>query len=163
MGMAGRHWLAGLTLLLTGGGVTQTFALTQEQAIEDCRNSVGRPIVQQCMHGDKGLRESCREQAKPQVRACVIKAMNAANGRANVPVAVPTEKGPDAETEKQAEALPARFVAPPRTIRDITAILDSEKPDPAKIAVLKTEADAEITNRGSQTDLARAYYKRGNA
>ena len=32
---------------------------------------------------------------------------------------------------KQAAALPTIFVAPPRTITDITAILDSEKPDPA--------------------------------
>ena len=36
---------------------------------------------------------------------------------------------------------PPVFVAPPRTIADITAFLDQEKPDPAKRA--KTEADAE--------------------
>lgn len=163
MAKAVSNWLVGATLLLAGGASWRAQALTQEQAIEDCRNSVGRPIVQQCMHGDKGLRESCREHAKPHVRACVLKAMNAANGRTNVPVAVPAEKGPDAETEKQAEALPTRFVAPPRTISDITAILDSEKPDPKKIAALRAEADAEISTRGSHADLARAYYKRGTA
>ena len=71
-----------------------------------------------------------------------MKALNTANGRANVPVAMPTEQGPSAEIEQQAEALPATFVAPPRTITDITAILDSEKPDPAKIGASKAEADA---------------------
>jgi hypothetical protein len=33
------------------------------------------------------------------------------------------------------------FVAPPRTIADITAILDREKPDEAKIAERKANAD----------------------
>ena len=115
------------------------------------------------MGGNKGAREECRAKAFPIVRACVLKAMNAANGRANVPVAVPTEQGPSADVEKQAEALPTQFVAPPRTITDITAILDSEKPDPAKIAALKAEADAAVPGNGSRADLARAYYKRGTA
>ena len=52
-----------------------------------------------------------------------------ANGRANVAVAVPTE----AEPAAPANALPVGFVAPPRTIADITAILDSEKPDVKKV------------------------------
>ena len=34
------------------------------------------------------------------------------------------------------------FVAPPRTIADITAILDQEKPDPKVAAKLRAEADA---------------------
>ncbi len=93
----------------------------------------------------------------------MLKALNAANGRANVPVAVPTEQGPSADIEKQAEALPTQFVAPPRTITDITAILDSEKPDPAKIAALKAEADAAVPGARSRADLARFYYKRGTA
>lgn len=164
MAKAASIWLAGVVLLLAGGASWQAGALTQEQAIEDCRNSVGRPIVQQCMQGNRGGdREGCREKAKPQVRACVIKALNAANGRANVPVATPAEKAPDTETEKQVEALPTRFVAPPRTITDITGILDSEKPDPAKIAALKADADADVKDRSSRTELARAYYKRGGA
>jgi hypothetical protein len=46
-------------------------------------------------------------------------------------------------------AIPARtsaptvyFVAPPRTITDITAILNQEKPDPKLAAKLRAEADA---------------------
>jgi CHAT domain-containing protein len=159
----GRIWLAGLALLLASAGVRPAMALSQEQAIEDCRNSVGRPFVQQCMGGNKGAREECRAKAFPVVRACVLKALNAANGRANAPVAMPTEQGPSDEIVKQAEALPTQFVAPPRTITDITAILDSEQPDPAKIAALKAEADATIPGNGARAALARAYYKRGIA
>ncbi|HZT27497.1 MAG TPA: CHAT domain-containing tetratricopeptide repeat protein [Pseudolabrys sp.] len=155
-------WLLGVGLVLAMG-TQQSLALTKEQAIENCRMSVGRPFVQQCMHGGNGDREGCREKARPHVRACVIKALNAANGRANVPVAMPVEKGPSEEIAKQAKALPARFVPPPRAITDITGILDSEKPDPAKIAQLKADADAAVPSKASRVDLARFYYKRGTA
>ena len=135
--------------------------MTLEQARETCRATVGHPFVQACKRSAD--RESCQAKSKPLVQACVHKALNAANGRANVPVALPTEKAPSAEIEKQAEALPTMFVAPPRTITDITAILDSEKPDPAKIAKLKDEADAPVPGHASRVDLARFYNKRGNA
>ena len=163
MTKAGRIWFVGLALLLLNAATREASALTKEQAIEDCRASVGRAFVQQCMHGGNGDREGCRAKAFNIVRGCVLKALNAANGRANVPVAMPTEKGPSEEIEKQAEALPTHFVAPPRTITDITAILDSEKPDPAKIAKLKAAADAAAPSNGSRVDLARFYYARGTA
>jgi CHAT domain-containing protein len=149
--------------MLASAGPPPARALGLEQALENCRNSVGRPFVQQCMQGTKGAREECRAKAFPVVHACVLKALNAANGRANVPVAAPTEQGPSAYIEKQAEALPTQFVAPPRTIADITAILDGEKPDPAKIVALKAEAEAAVPGNGSRADRARAYYKRGTA
>ncbi len=156
--------LAGMALGLALAGAQQASALTKEQAIENCRASVGRPIVQACMAGNRnGDREACRALATPKVRACVISALNAANGRANVPVAVPTEQAPSADVAKHAAALPTGFVAPPRTITDITAILDSEKPDPAQIAKLRAEADAPVPSKGSRQELARFYYQRGNA
>jgi CHAT domain-containing protein len=151
----------GLALLLVAGVAQKASAFTLEQARENCKASVGRPYVQACKHGSD--RETCRAKAKPLVHACVQKAMNAANGRANVPVALPKEQAPSQEIEKQAEALPTMFVAPPRTITDITAILDSEKPDPAKIAALKNEADAPLPSHTSRVELARFYYTRGNA
>ena len=55
-------------------------------------------------------------------------ALNKANGRANVAIEVGKAKE---EVIAPGISLPAGFVAPPRTIADITAILDSEKPDPA--------------------------------
>ena len=62
-----------------------------------------------------------------------------------------------------AGALPAGFVAPPRTITDITAILDSEKPDLKTIEKLKAAADAKPTGQESREDLAQFYFDRGNA
>ena len=87
-------------------------------------------------------------------------ALNAANGRANVAVEVPTEAAPKAAA---GSALPAAFVAPPRTITDITAILDSEKPDPKTIEELKAEADARPTGKESREDQAQFYFDRANA
>ena len=54
-------------------------------------------------------------------------------------------------------------MAPPRTIADITAILDSEKPDPATLAKLKKDADDEPDTRISKADLVGFYYDRANA
>ena len=55
------------------------------------------------------------------------------------------------------------FVAPPRTIADITAILDSEKPDLKMIAELKADADAVPTGKEAREDLAQFYFDRANA
>src|ERR1043166_5471368 len=150
--------VAAVLFILAGSG--QGHALTQEQAVENCRNTVGRPIVQGCMRGGTGNIEACRALASPKVKACVIAALNAANGRANVAVEAPKEAEPVADG---AVAAPAGFVAPPRTIADITAILDSEKPDPARIAALKTAADASPPAGASGEKLARFYNERGNA
>ena len=124
--------------------------------------TVGRPIVQACMRGSGGAGnlEACRAKATPKVKACVMAALNAANGRANVAVAIPTEAAPRVSA---AGALPAGFVAPPRTITDITAILDSEKPDLKTIEKLKAEADSKPTGKESREDLAQFYFDRANA
>jgi CHAT domain-containing protein len=135
-------------------------ALTKEAAIENCRNSVGRPIVMACMRGGGNSFEGCREKARPQVVACVMAALNAANGRANVAVAVPTEAAPK---PVPGTALPAGFVAPPRTISDITAILDSEKPDPAVIEKSKATANAVPTGKESRAELSQFYFDRSTA
>ena len=141
-------------------------ALSMEQAIASCRETVGRPIVQACMGGRgkapdaEQIRAACRAKATPSVRACSMAALNKANGRANVAIAVD-----DGKTRKEAidlgNALPAGFVAPPRTIADITAVLDNEKPDPATLAKLREEADDEPEKGLSVSDLAEFYYDRG--
>jgi len=51
------------------------------------------------------------------------------------------------------------FVAPPRTIADITAILDQEKPDPARAAKLQADADSQPEGSNS-ADL---YFRRALA
>jgi CHAT domain-containing protein len=149
--------LLALPLILTTAPAS---ALTKEAAIENCRNTVGRPIVMACMRGGGNSFEGCREKARPQVVACVMAALNAANGRANVAVAVPTEAAPK---PVPGTALPAGFVAPPRTISDITAILDSEKPDPAVIEKSKATANAVPTGKESRAELSQFYFDRSTA
>jgi len=56
----------------------------------------------------------------------------------------------------------ASFVAPPRSIADITAILDQEKPDPAKFAKREADANAEPPNAQGQK-LGEFYYRRCQA
>ena len=140
-------------------GSAPAFAeLSKEAAQERCRETVGRPFVQTCMGGNQAMREPCREKVHAQVKACIMAALNAANGRANVAVGVPTEATPKLSA---VNALPAGFVAPPRTITDITAILDNEKPDAKMLAELKDDADAQ-PEKGSSGD-AQFYFDRANA
>ena len=136
------------------------FALTKEAAIEQCKMSIGRPIVMACMRGGGGSLDACREKARPPVVACVIAALNKANGRANVAVAVPTEAAPKLDPSK---AQPVGFVPPPRTISDIAAILDSEKPDLKVIEKLKADAEVVPTGKESRAELSTFYFNRGAA
>src|ERR1700733_7046595 len=65
----------------------------------------------------------------------------------------------------QPKAAPGHFAfpAPPRTIADITAILDQQKPDPAAVAANKAKADAEPPVGLSGSELAHFYSERGSA
>jgi CHAT domain-containing protein len=63
----------------------------------------------------------------------------------------------------QALAQRAGFVAPPRTIADITAILDQEKPDPAKRAKVEADASAEAPARADRAILKEFYFRRAQA
>ena len=159
-----------LRLVLLAPGVLSVsppaFALTKEQAIENCRATVGSPNVQACMQGKSGDREGnlkiCRAGVQPKMKACVLAALNAANGRANVAIEL-HKNGKPKEIVAPGNALPAGFVAPPRTIADITAILDSEKPDAAALAKLKEDADDDPEKGASQADLADFYNDRAVA
>jgi len=150
--------LAALMMLLPGS--PEANALTKEQALEACRQSVGKPYVQSCMRAG-GDMASCRAKIHSTVRDCVISALNKANGRANVAISI-DEKGTKKEPVNLGNALPAGFVPPPRTIADITAILDSEKPDAAALAKLKADAEGNQPKELSGSKLAAFYFYRGN-
>jgi CHAT domain-containing protein len=155
--------------VLVAASASSALALTQDAARENCRATIGKPMVHACMMalgggkaaGADANREACRAKASPSVKACVQAAMNATNGRANVAVGIPTEAAPPKVSA--ADASQAGFVAPPRTIADVTAILDSEKPDVKKIDELKQDADSKSTGKESRQDLAQFYFDRGNA
>ena len=144
------------------------FAATHEQIVAKCREAA-RPQVVACVRakigGRGGDREAtiaaCRESVgRPIVHACVLREeQKEAAGKP--PPAAPNDEAAIAPND--AGPVQPTFVAPPRTIADITAILDSEKPDDAKIAERKANADAAPPNNASAAKLAQFYYDRGAA
>ena len=87
-------------------------------------------------------------------------ALNAANGRPMSPSPFQTEAAPKVRSRQRAAC---RICRAPRTITDITAILDSEKADLKTIEELKAEADCQPDRQGNREDLAQFYFDRGNA
>jgi hypothetical protein len=57
----------------------------------------------------------------------------------------------------------AQSIAPPRTIADITAILDQEKPDLERLAVTRASADAPPPQNVNVRDLVEFYFNRAFA
>lgn len=138
------------------------FAFDKEAAIEKCRASVGRPTFQACKQGG-GDREACMAKARSVVQPCVRAAMpTAALFDANK-VSAPDAKEAAETAKAVANLKPVALVAPPRSISDITAILDQQKPDEAKIADLRKTADAPVPANLTGTDLANFHYKRAQA
>src|SRR5258706_10837409 len=117
-----------IALFAVLAGSEPASALSKEQAIENCRQTVGAPIVRACMQGmgRGGDREAnlatCRAGVLPKMKACVMAALNAANGRANVAIEIYKNGKPKAEAVAPGKALPAGFVPPPRRIPATTAI-----------------------------------------
>jgi CHAT domain-containing protein/tetratricopeptide (TPR) repeat protein len=76
--------------------------------------------------------------------------------------------GKPAVSLQQARQITAEFQGqgfrpPPRTISDIAAILDQQKPDPAKVAALVAKADAPVPPDIKGAALAAFLFERGNA
>ena len=142
-------------------------ALELKQAIENCRNTVGKPIVMACMSGGRGNLESCRASAGPRVKACVQSAMAASRPKAQLfdaaKVSAPKPEEAAADAAALTNKAPASLVAPPRTISDVAAILDQQKPDAGKIAELTATADAPVPAGLKGPALAAFHYKRGQA
>ena len=159
-GLRFRATVMACAALASVGLLRPALAASHDQILENCKQTVGRPIVQQCMggrRGDSGLLEQCRAKATPQVRACVMKEeQRIAAGKA-APAAPKTDTGP-----VDASLAPMVFVAPPRTIADITAILDQEKPDASKIAAAKAKADAPPPAGVDTAKIVQFYYDRAN-
>ena len=147
-------------ILAFGNATTSALALTPDQALANCRATVGTPTIQACAAGDRSKIDACRAKGAPRVKACVMAALNAANGRPNVPLAL---NKPKTQAVAPGNALPSGFVAPPRTIADITAILDKEKPDPKTLAAIQERANAEPRLGMSRGDLAEFLYDRAQA
>jgi len=156
-----------VTVLLVTASIAPADALELNQAIENCRASVGKPIVMGCMRAGGGSIEACREKASPKVKACVQSAMAASRPKADLfdPAKVSAAKPEEAAADAASIAglAPVGLVAPPRTISDITSILDQQKPDAARIVELTATADAQAPAGLKGAQLADFHYKRGQA
>ncbi|MBI3700196.1 MAG: CHAT domain-containing protein [Afipia sp.] len=138
------------------------FAFDREAAREACRESVGRPTYKACKQAG-GSHEACFAKASAVVQPCFKAKLPTAALFDAAKVSAPDAKEA-AETAKEvAKLAPQSLVAPPRTVSDITAILDQQKPDEAKIADLRKAADAPVPTNLSGVDLANFYYKRAQA
>src|SRR5712671_1055604 len=159
--------VGGATVLSFLFAVAPAHALELNEAIENCRSTVGKPIVMACMRGGGGNLEACRASASPKVKTCVQSAMMASRPKAALfdaaKVSAPKPSEAAADAAALANKAPASLVAPPRTISDIAAILDQQKPDAARIAELTTTADAAVPKGLKGLELADFYYKRGQA
>jgi CHAT domain-containing protein len=139
---------------------------SHEQIIEACRQAHMEEL-RACVRGKVGNPKTAigpeLEKARQAcggaiVRPCVMREeQKQAAGVAAPSAPKDASAAPDAPLE-----IRTSFVAPPRTIADITAILDSEKPDEAQIAQRKATADAS-PNGLSGPKLAQFLFDRGAA
>jgi len=143
-------------------------AATHEQIIEMCKQS-HMAELRSCVLGKVGNPRAAvggeLEKAKQAcgaaiVRPCVLREEQKQAAGVAAPAAPKNDaaRAPDAALE-----IRPSFVAPPRTIADITAILDSEKPDAAQIAQRKAIADAATPNYMPPAKLALFLFDRGSA
>jgi CHAT domain-containing protein len=142
-------------------------AASHEQIIESCRQAHMEEL-RACVRGKVGNPRSAigpeLEKARQAcggaiVRPCVLREEQKQAAGVAAPSAPKdaAAAAPDAPLE-----IRTSFVAPPRTIADITAILDSEKPDEAQIAKRKATADAS-PNGLSGPKLAQFLFDRAAA
>jgi hypothetical protein len=132
----------------------RAFAMPLEQAREKCVAPL-KPAVAACVrrHWMEGgppripgmYLAQCKKPYEASVRKCMTDAMYPGLRQISQPEQGAQKSKPQTPTaESIAIEVQPGFLASPRTIADITAILDQEKPDPERLAKLHRDADAEI-------------------
>lgn len=155
-------WIAAAFSLTVAPGDAFAAGFNKEAALEKCRASVGRPTYQACKRSG-GDHETCFAKARAVVQPCFKAAMPTAALFDASKVSAPDAKEAAETAKAVANLAPQSLVAPPRSISDITAILDQQKPDPARIAELRKTADEAPPSNLSGADLASFHYKRAQA
>ncbi len=173
---SGRRRLVGLAIAVmlaaasaVIAGVTDaSAAMSLDQATAQCRAQFAPP-VRACVRakmiaaGDRSPDKyipGCRATVAAQFRACIAKLAGVA-----APQDTAAEQAaPAADASKLvAAALSKPQTVPPRTISDITAILDQEKPDPVRLAKMRSASDAEPPANADPVALANFYFGRARA
>lgn len=137
-------------------------ALEMNQAIENCRASSGKPAYVACKQSG-GTHEACFAKARSIVQGCVRSAMIAARPKAALFSAEKLTAQPKPNAADVAKDAAAPLVAPPRTVSDISAVLDQQKPDADEAARQTAAADAPLPAALKGPELADFYYKRAQA
>src|SRR5215467_13204734 len=141
-------------------------AASHEQIIESCRQAHMEEL-RACVRGKVGNPKTAigpeLEKARQAcggaiVRPCVLREEQ----KQAAGVAAPSTPKDTAPTPDVPLEIRTSLVAPPRTSADITAILDSEKPDAAQIEKRKATADAS-PNGLTGPKLAQFLFDRGAA
>jgi CHAT domain-containing protein len=142
-------------------------AASHEQIIESCKQAHMEEL-RTCVRGKVGNPKTAigpeLEKARQAcggaiVRPCVLREEQKQAAGVAAPSAPKDTPAPAGDAPLE---IRTSFVAPPRTIADITAILDSEKPDEAQIA--KRRATAEASPNGlSGPNLAQFLFDRAGA
>jgi len=142
-------------------------AASHEQIIESCKQAHMEEL-RACVRGKVGNPKTAigpeLEKARQAcggaiVRPCVLREEQKQAAGVAAPSAPKDAPPPAGDAPLE---IRTSFVAPPRTIADITAILDSEKPDEAQIAKRKATADAS-PNGLSGPKLAQFLFDRAAA
>jgi CHAT domain-containing protein len=155
-----------IVFALLAGATGAATGTTMEQAVVQCKQRV-TPVVRSCVRSkmmanrdqspDKYI-PGCKAQVTGQVMACITKLVGAAGFKSNNPLDAATRSGVNSAhpvvTEGRTRAVP------PRTIADITKILDDEKPDPVRLKKLRTAADANEPANSDPVALAHFYFGR---
>jgi CHAT domain-containing protein len=136
-------------------------AETMDQAVAACIQQFS-PTVRECVRqravqtrGNYSAAdvEACSKQVRPQVNSCIANRTGAA-GLSNSQVGIAKSKTSSSPSLKAG-------ASPPRTIADITAILDQEKPDPERLRKLQASADA--SEPAGSNVIAKAHFYYGRA
>ncbi len=155
---------AAVGLALLAGTTGRTAAATMEQAMAQCKEQL-TPIVRACVR-DKMMANQdrspekyipgCRAKVTERARACVAKLVGATGFKNNNPLEAATRAGAGAASP----IVTGGAVVAPRTIADITKILDEEKPNPVRHEKLRAAADASEPAKADPVTLAHFYFGR---
>jgi CHAT domain-containing protein/tetratricopeptide (TPR) repeat protein len=142
-------------------------AASHEQIVEACRQAHMEEL-RTCVRGKVGnprtaigpeLEKARQACGAVFVRPCVLREEQ----KQAAGVAAPAAPKDEAARADAPIEIRASFVAPPRTIADITAVLDGEKPDEAQITKRKALADSSPAKDLAGPALAQFLFDRAGA
>jgi CHAT domain-containing protein len=162
-----------VALVATVAALDRAAAISLEQAKEKCIAPL-RPTVAACVRKhvmERGGQpsqyvEECKRPLAPQVQNCVAQLLSptpASKGNDDRLDAKPDAQEQDAGSPAPSIPISPTLTARPRTVADVIAALDQEKPDPARVAKRKADADALPPSGASPDTLAKFYVNRGVA